>query len=141
LRTDIMAADYLKRARSRLIDARAAFERGDYPDVIRYCQECVELSLKAALRLVGVEYPKVHDVSDVFERSKEKFPEWMRGEVPKLCEASQSLALWRGPSVYGVETLRKPPSALFGPDEARDALEKAEQAFQTCSKFHKEFIS
>ena len=139
MRTDIMAADHLKRAKSRLTDAKAAFKRKDYPDVVHYCQECVELSLKASLRMVGVEYPKVHDVSDVLEYSKEKFPEWMREEIPRLCEASQSLAMERGPSVYGIEKQGKPPSALFGPVEAGDALQKAENSFRTCSRFHKEF--
>lgn len=140
LRTDVMAADFLKRANSRLTDAKSAFERKDYPDVVRYCQECVELSLKAVLRLVGIEYPKVHDVSDVLEYSKERFPEWMREEIPKLCEASQSLALERGPSVYGIENLGKPPSALFGPKDAANAIEKADHTFKTCSRFYEEFV-
>lgn len=134
-----MAADYLRRAKSRLTDAKAALEREDYPDVVRYCQECVEFSLKASLRMVGVEYPKVHDVSDILEYSKEKFPEWMREEIPTLCEASQSLAMQRGPSVYGIEKEGKPPSALFGPKEAGDALQKAENSFRTCNRLYKEF--
>ena len=39
MRTDIMAKDYLKRARSRLIDAESALNRGDYPETVRYSQE------------------------------------------------------------------------------------------------------
>ena len=65
MRMDRLALDYLRRARSRLIDARSALERGDYPESVRYSQEAVELSLKAVLRILGIEYPKVHDVGDV----------------------------------------------------------------------------
>lgn len=62
MRTDVMAKDYLKRAKSRLIDAKSAFKRGDHPEVVRYSQECVELTLKACLRTVAIEYPKVHEL-------------------------------------------------------------------------------
>jgi HEPN domain-containing protein len=32
----------------------------------RRAQECIELSVKSVLRAVGVEFPREHDVSDVF---------------------------------------------------------------------------
>ena len=35
--------------------AKEAFESGNYPYVVRQCQEAVELLLKASLRLVGIE--------------------------------------------------------------------------------------
>jgi len=57
-----MAKAYLRQARERLRHANEALEGGNYPYVVRQSQEAVELSLKAALRLVGVEPPKWHDV-------------------------------------------------------------------------------
>ena len=65
---EALAKDYLRRARARLIAAEDATKRGDYPETVRYSQECVELSLKACLRMAGIEYPKVHDVGDVESR-------------------------------------------------------------------------
>lgn len=60
-----MAKAYLRQAESRLEDAEDAFDDRNYPYCLRLSQECVELSLKASLRLVGIEYPKIHDVSEV----------------------------------------------------------------------------
>lgn len=64
MRIDSLARDYLRRTEARLISARYAFDQGYYPEIVRYSQGCVEPSLKACLRLVGVEYPKVHNVGD-----------------------------------------------------------------------------
>ncbi|MEM0309082.1 MAG: HEPN domain-containing protein [Thermofilaceae archaeon] len=50
-----IAASYYRQAAERLHHARIALERGSYPYVVRQCQEAVELLLKAALRIVGVE--------------------------------------------------------------------------------------
>lgn len=44
-----------------LADASRALERGSWNTVIRRSQEAVELSLKGVLRMMGVEYPKIHD--------------------------------------------------------------------------------
>jgi HEPN domain-containing protein len=43
-----------------------AFEDEDFNMVVRRAQEAVELTLKGALTILGIEYPKVHDVSRVF---------------------------------------------------------------------------
>jgi len=126
LRMDSLARDYLRRAEARLISARYALEKGYYPEVVRYSQECVELSLKACLRLVGVEYPKVHDVGDILRAESERFPGWFREEVDRLAEISRDLAEKRAPSMYGVEVAGKSPEELFNKDDAVKALEDAE---------------
>lgn len=74
MRTKEMALSYLRRANSRLIDANSTLGRESYPDVVRYSQETVEMSLKAVLRAVGVEYPKDHEVSPVLVSSKDRLP-------------------------------------------------------------------
>lgn len=126
MRMDSLARDYLRRAEARLISARYALEKGYYPEVVRYSQECVELSLKACLRLVGVEYPKVHDVGDILRAESERFPGWFREEVDRLAEISRDLAEKRAPSMYGVEVAGKSPEELFNKDDAVKALEDAE---------------
>ena len=126
MRMDDLARDYLRRAEARLASARYALNQGYYPEVVRYSQECVELSLKACLRLVGVEYPKVHDVGDVLRAESMRFPSWFREEVDRLAEISRDLAEKCSPSMYGVEIAGKPPDDLFNKDDAMKALEGAE---------------
>jgi len=74
---------------------------GNYPYVLRQCQEAVELLLKAALRLVGIEPPKWHDVGAILKREVERFPGWFRSEVPKLARISRKLRREREPAMYG----------------------------------------
>ncbi|MHC1628516.1 MAG: HEPN domain-containing protein [Candidatus Nezhaarchaeales archaeon] len=59
-------------------DAKEALNDGLY--ALRLSQEAVELSLKASLRLVAIEYPKKHDVSNVLIEVKERYPEWFKSE-------------------------------------------------------------
>lgn len=125
--------DYLARAKERLTMAEGAFERGSYPEVIRLSQEATELSLKAVLRLVGIEYPKVHDVSDVLVISKDVFPGWFAGEVPRVAEFSRIMAEKRSIALYGVEASEKPPGEVFNdPKEARQDLDEAERVHSLC---------
>ncbi len=58
-----MARAYIEEALRRIKTARLALEKGELAYCIRQCQEAVELSLKAALRMVRVEPPKWSDVS------------------------------------------------------------------------------
>lgn len=140
MRWDRLAEDYLERAKSRLISSNGAYKRGEYPDVIRYSQECVEMSLKACLRLIGVEYPKAHDVSDVLVDVRENFPDWLRKITDKLAKISKKLAMERGPSVYGEEERGIPPSELFGKKEAKEALSEAKYVYEQCRKFITQFV-
>jgi HEPN domain-containing protein len=65
MRSMEMALDYIGRAYRTLIEARNALNYGDYPLTVRRVQGAVELSLKAALRPLAVEYPREHDLRDV----------------------------------------------------------------------------
>jgi len=134
-----MAEDFLQRAKARLTDARAALKRGDYPDVVRYSQECVELSIKACLRIIGIDYPKVHDVGDILEYYRNSFPEWFRKEIPQMRQISRDLYQKRGPSVYGIEREGKTASELFTKTDAEEALQNAEKAYSTSQRFFNEY--
>jgi HEPN domain-containing protein len=129
-----LARDFMARATSRLNSAKVATGRKEYPDVVRYSQECVEFSLKACLRFVGVEYPREHDVSDVLLEVADSFPKWFRNRVEELAGISRNLAVLRGPSTYGEEERGVPPSKLFGQREASAALADAKTVFGSCSK-------
>ncbi|MBS7626803.1 HEPN domain-containing protein [Candidatus Bathyarchaeota archaeon] len=135
-----IAAAYLQQARSRLKDAAGALKDGNYPYSLRLSQECVELSLKASLKLVGIEYPKVHDVSDVLLRVKERFPEWFKEELEDMCEASKVLASKREIAFYGSEEEYLSPEEIIGGREAESAVSKAEKTHRLCEKLLLSFM-
>lgn len=69
-----LARDYLRRAESRRA-AIATLHSGEaYADVLRESQELMELLLKGALRFVGIDPPKRHDVGPALERHLDRFP-------------------------------------------------------------------
>ena len=96
--------------------------------MIRFSQEATELSLKAALRLVGIEYPKVHDVGDVLLLNAKRFPPTFEAQVPQMAEFSGEMAGKRSLALYGVEASGKTPGQIFDdPDEAGDALTRVKE--------------
>jgi len=141
VKVDKLAVDYLERARSRLTDAESAFKRGDYPETVRYSQEAVELSLKAVLRIFGIEYPKVHDVGDILYVNMDKYPEWFRNEIDNIREISRELALKRAPAMYGLEVSGKSPSELFDKDDSLEALKSGKYVYELSRKLIDEYIS
>jgi hypothetical protein len=67
MRSPELAADYVRRAKARLAAVDALFAGESWADVVRESQEVVELALKGLLRAVGIEPPRIHDVSEVLE--------------------------------------------------------------------------
>jgi len=129
-----VARSYLRQAVARLEDAKEARPKANYPYAVRLSQECVELSLKAALKAVGIEYPKVHDVSDVLADVKGRFPEWFRAEIDHMSESSRILFKKREPSLYGGEEAFLSPDEVISKSDAEDAIARAERAYRLCDK-------
>jgi HEPN domain-containing protein len=129
-----IAEAYLRQAKSRLKDAEEALKDGNNPYCLRLSQECVELSLKASLKLVGIEYPKIHDVSDVLINVKERFPEWFKKEIDKFCEISRILTSKREIAFYGSEEEYLSPEDVIGEKEAKEALDNAMEVYKICKK-------
>ncbi|MDI6885918.1 MAG: HEPN domain-containing protein [archaeon] len=139
MRTDELALDYLTRAERVLEEARNTLRNEDYSLTIRRSQEAVELSLKAALRFLAIEYPRAHDVSDVLRFVKEArpLPNWFKENIEFMARVSSDLARKRGPSFYGDERTLTPPSRLFAKEEGLRALTDAEEVFEICKKLIK----
>ncbi|MGP3666801.1 MAG: HEPN domain-containing protein [Candidatus Bathyarchaeota archaeon] len=129
-----VARAYLRQAVARLKDAKEAFLESNYPYAVRLSQECVELSLKAVLKVVGIEYPKVHDVSDVLLEVKDRFPAWFSGETGFLCESSKILVKKREISLYGGEEAFLTPDEVVDEKDAEDAVKRAEKAYCLCER-------
>jgi len=128
-----MAQSHLRQAAERLTHAGEALHNGNYAYAVRQCQEAVELSLKAALRLVGVEPPKWHDVGPVMRRERQRFPTDFREQIDVLASFSRRLRREREPSMYGDEETGTPPEELYTKTDAEEALEMAQQVYETCS--------
>lgn len=137
MNTRDMARNYLEDAGVYLSQAREGFEGKNYHICIRRCQECVELSLKALLRLFSIEYPKEHDVSDVFIKERHIFPDEI--DIDSLARISKDLARKRGPAIYGYERELKPPSLIFSKGDAKKALDDAEYTLKSCERILRKF--
>ncbi|HYN44820.1 MAG TPA: HEPN domain-containing protein [Candidatus Limnocylindrales bacterium] len=129
-----MALSYLHGARSRLNTAKSAFSEKDFSYVVRQSQECVELCLKSALRFVGIEPPKWHDVGFIFEKEADRFPDWFKNEIDKLKFISRKLRREREPSMYGDEELDLTPDELYHEYDAKVSLEDAVFVYELCEK-------
>ncbi|MEM3869797.1 MAG: HEPN domain-containing protein [Candidatus Korarchaeum sp.] len=127
LNTYAMAKAYIEDAERSYREAELSLNERAFHRCIRRAQECVELSLKGMLRLLGVEYPKSHDVSLALERAREEvgMPDWLRDEVEDLKRISMDLAMKRGPAFYGDERAFIPPESLYSEEDAIEALEMA----------------
>ena len=89
------AEDILRR------DAQGALNEKDFNMAVRRAQEVVELTLKGALKILGVDYPKVHDVAPLFsDQLRQKRGVGDPAVLQKVEEISLWLAESRAPSFY-----------------------------------------
>lgn len=121
MNSSVLARDYLRKARARRNALGVLFEEGSYDDVVREAQEIVELALKGALRQLGIEPPKQHDVAPLLAKAKALPAKWRR-RVAQLKQISGTLAEERSHAFYGDEITMQPASALFGRSDAKRAM-------------------
>jgi HEPN domain-containing protein len=129
-----MAKDYMEQAEYKIILAQKAFEDGRYNISVRQAQECVELSLKAALRYVGIEPPRWHDVSIILKEKKERFPKGFVNSIDKISFISRTLRKEREASMYGDEERGIAPSAIYTRYDAAQAIEWAKEVQEICKE-------
>jgi len=124
----------LRQAEARLEDGRGALHDENFPYCVRLSAECVELSIKAILKLVGIEYPKKHDVSDVLLLAINRFPDWFRDHAPRIAESNKILTKKREPALYGGEEAFLTPEDIISKEDATDAIKRAEETYNACKK-------
>lgn len=129
-----LASSNIRQAEERLRHAKEALEEGNYPFVVRQSQEAVELSLKASLRIVGIEPPKWHDVGPVLKREREKFPRWFQENIDELASISRSLRKERELALYGDEETGISPEELYTRSDAEYAIKSADKVFLLVTK-------
>lgn len=135
-----MAKAYVEEAERRIRIAEIALREKAYAYCIRQCQEAVELLLKAALRLIGVEPPKWHDVGPVLIEFAERFPDWFKDKIPELAAISRWLRREREPSMYGDEELGLPPTKLYTEPYAAKAIEGARTVYTYVKKLLDNYV-
>ena len=135
-----LAKDYLTQSRLRLKTAKRVFKDEEaYSYCIRQSQEAVELALKSALRLTGIDFPKWHDIGDVLIKEESKFPEEFKEKIEKLALISEKLTALREPAMYGDESIDKAPSKLFKKQDAVKIIEQAEFCFNSVEELFESF--
>jgi HEPN domain-containing protein len=124
-----LVKDYLIRANDRLDTLDLLFNKKSWANVVREAQEIVELSLKAYLRHINIEVPRVHDVSATLIEHKSFLKGSMETEIKKIVAISKSLRRDREIAFYGTEDLT--PSDFYSEDDAQVAREGARFVYAT----------
>ncbi|PCN50956.1 hypothetical protein B6U99_01725 [Candidatus Geothermarchaeota archaeon ex4572_27] len=132
-----IAGRALARALRWLEGARRALEDGRWDDAVYSSQMAVEQSSKAVLLALGIEYPRRHDVSDLFAELGERgeVPGWFRERLGEMCRVIAELAGVRGLAAYGYE---EGLDAEYFRDYAPRALEAAEAHVELCRRLLRE---
>jgi len=111
-----------------------------YSNIIANCQSAIELSTKAIFKLMGLEFPKSHQL--LFEQKKEgkeiresvkklfqsNFPKYFayKEELPKVIFLTYFWGQFYTIAKYGIEELNLPPDELFKKEDAELAVNHAE---------------
>ncbi|MCL6611615.1 MAG: HEPN domain-containing protein [Peptococcaceae bacterium] len=124
MKIDELSASYLKKAEVRFKALFFYRENGAYSDVVREAQELVELLLKAVLRAIGVEVPKIHDVSRTLEKHRHLLHPALSSSLNEIKRISKRLRKERELSFYGAEDFI--PTEEYGIEDADMAINDAE---------------
>ena len=114
-----LAKDYILRAEKRIVALKALMEVESWADVVRESQECVELALKALLRVSNMDVPRIHDVSEVLEQQKHRLPHEALQNLDRFIEISRQLRRDRELAYYGSEDLT--PSEFYKKKQAKSS--------------------
>lgn len=91
--------------------------------VVRASQEAVERCLKGVLKMMGIEYPKVHDVGDVFEIAcNQKEIDISEEVLQEIKEVSTKLSEERAPAFY--------MEKMYTKQEAQKAMQSAKKVIE-----------
>jgi len=132
-----MAASAHSLATRILGEAKRYRKDGAWSLTIRRSQEVVELSLKGVLRLLGVEVPRVHDVSGFLQRYRDRLPPFLADNLDQITRISRTLREEREISFYGDEEAGFTPEELYTEDDAEKAISDATFVFDLCEQLIK----
>jgi len=127
----------IERAGRWLQGASRALQDARWDDAVYSSQMAAERSAKAVLIALGIDFPKEHDVSIVFEELAKRLdiPEWFRLKVPEIVKAVAELAEMRGLAGYGFE---QGIGVEYFKDYAPETFKKAREVHEACSELLRE---
>ncbi len=108
-------------------EVRAALADEDHNLVVRRSQEVVELALKGVLRMLGIDYPKAHDVDAVFAR---QVPRKAGNINQSVLARIQAISLWLAQACAPAFYLE----ADYGSADAERASEDARYVLQSVAE-------
>lgn len=112
-------------------DLKIAVEEENYNIAVRRAQEVVELAIKGCLRMLGIDYPKVHDAGYIFSIEASKMLPFKESSLREIERISKWLAEARAPSFYGEkdftrkDAIKAMEDAAFVLDEIKTMLKEA----------------
>jgi HEPN domain-containing protein len=117
----------LDEAKGHYEEMHRAFKGNSWNRTIRRAQEVVELCLKGLLKEMGIEYPKVHDVGNVFEKACiQKEIDIDSQLLQEIKSISSDLAEKRSPAFYMEIDYTK--------QQAEKAMQSAEKVFAVATQ-------
>ena len=119
MRNPDLARDYVRRASVRLRALDVLSDGESWADVVSESQEIVELTLKALLRVSGIDPPRIHDVSGVLLAERDHLPLEIQADLEALAGISRQLRRDRELAFCGAEDLT--PSGFYSRDDAEEA--------------------
>ncbi|OGS50856.1 MAG: hypothetical protein A3K65_06280 [Euryarchaeota archaeon RBG_16_68_12] len=124
----------LGRARRWLQGARRALEDERWDDAVYAAQMASEHAAKAVLLALGIEFPKQHDVSEVFATiaDRDGVPASLRRPVPGLADVLAELAAQRARAAYGFEMGLEPSDFR---DSAPRAVDRGRKVVDFAARF------
>ncbi len=127
MKKDELTISYLKKSEVRIKALHFYRDEQSYSDVVREAQEVVELLLKAVLRAIGVEVPKIHDVGKTLSSHQNLLPTHLSDNLSRIQFISKRLRKERELSFYGAEDFI--PSEEYTIEDANEAIHDAEWVY------------
>ncbi len=124
----------VERAGRWLESARRALSDSRWDDAVYSAQMCSEHAAKGVLISLGIEFPKQHDVSDVFVTLEDRkdVPSAFRKRVEEISKKLANLAAERALAGYGFE---EGVGVEYFEDIAPGAVKDAEFVMESCKAF------
>ncbi|MEM2878908.1 MAG: HEPN domain-containing protein [Candidatus Hadarchaeales archaeon] len=132
-----LASLMVGRAERWLLSSRDALRGKRYDDAVYCAQMCAEHAAKAALAVLGVEYPKTHDPGPAMREVEGRMPRWFRQNLDEIVRILAELAEKRGLAGYGFE---KGLDVSFFRDAAPKAVRQAELVLSSCKRLVDELM-
>jgi len=122
-----------------LKEAKEAWKRNDFPEVVGHSQLSVENAAKAVISCFRIPSWS-HDPSQELRGAVREvdMDEWMRKRIESLADSAHILAPEHGRSDYG--TLTRLPEELYGKENAEEVLRMAEEGFECAAAFIRKFF-